>query len=108
MTKASLRGLGAIALLALALLALSSGAPAGGSARPVHTYWIAAVPVHWNVVPNEHDAINHITFKPEETTFDTVVYKAFTPGFGRELSDRYAGIPGPTIHAPSTRSIGRA
>src|SRR5439155_22851494 len=99
MTKGSLRGPGAIALLALALRALPSGAPAGVSARPVRTYWIAAEPVHWNVVPNEHDAINHVTFKSEATTFDTVVYKAFTPGFGRELSDRNARIRGPTINA---------
>jgi len=68
-------------------------------------YWIAAVPVRWNVVPNEHDAINHVTFKPEETTFDTTVYRAFTPGFGRELADKPGvsadndGIPGPTIRA---------
>jgi FtsP/CotA-like multicopper oxidase with cupredoxin domain len=100
MTKASLRGPGACALLALALLGLlPAGAPAGSLRRPVREYWIAAMPVHWNVVPNEHDAINHVTFKKEETTFDTIVYKAFTPHFGRALSDRYAGIPGPTIHA---------
>jgi FtsP/CotA-like multicopper oxidase with cupredoxin domain len=105
MTKASLRGPGATALLALALLALPSGAPAGAAERPVRTYWIAAVRVHWNVVPNEHDAINHVTFKSEATTFDAVVYKAFTPGFGHELPDRpnvsgdNEGIPGPTIRA---------
>jgi manganese oxidase len=100
MTKASRRGPGACAFLALALLGLlPAGAPASSLRRPVREYWIAAVPMHWNVVPNEHDAINHVTFKPEETTFDTIVYKAFTPHFGRELSDRNAGIPGPTIHA---------
>jgi FtsP/CotA-like multicopper oxidase with cupredoxin domain len=61
--------------------------------------------MRWNVVPNGHDAINAVTFKPEETSFDTVVYKAFTPGFGRELVDKPGvsgdndGIPGPTIRA---------
>jgi FtsP/CotA-like multicopper oxidase with cupredoxin domain len=106
MTKGSLRGPGALALLALALLGLlPAAAPAGALKPPVRTFWIAAVPVHWNVVPNGHDAINNVNFKPEETTFETIVYKAFTPGFGRALPDRANvsgdndGIPGPTIHA---------
>ncbi len=105
MKRAAWGGPGAFALLALALLGLLPAAAPASAARPVRTYWIAAVPVRWNVVPNEHDAINHVTFKPEETTLDTVVYKAFTPGFGRELADRPGvsgdndGIPGPTIRA---------
>jgi manganese oxidase len=105
MKRAALGGPGAFALLALTLLGLlPSSAPASSSA-PIRVYWIAAVPLRWNVVPNEHDAINHVTFKPEETTLDTVVYKAFTPGFGRELADKPGvsgdndGIPGPTIRA---------
>jgi manganese oxidase len=105
MKKAALGGPGAFALLALTLLGLLPSAAPASASRPVRVYWIAAVPQRWNVVPNEHDAINHVSFKPEETTFDTVVYKAFTPGFGRELQDKPGvsgdndGIPGPTIRA---------
>jgi FtsP/CotA-like multicopper oxidase with cupredoxin domain len=105
MKRAALGGPGAFALLALTLLGLLPSAAPASAARPARVYWIAAVPVRWNVVPNEHDAINHVTFKPEETTFDTTVYRAFTPGFGRELADKPGvsadndGIPGPTIRA---------
>jgi FtsP/CotA-like multicopper oxidase with cupredoxin domain len=92
-------------LLALVVLGFVAAAAPGAVSRPVRTYWIAAVPVRWNVVPNEHDAINHHTYTPEQTTFDTIVYKAFTPHWGRELANRPGvsgdndGIPGPTIHA---------
>lgn len=105
MTRGSLRGPGAFALLALALLAFFPTAPASGKQRHVRTYWIAAVPLRWNVVPNGHDAINKVDFPADQTTFDTIVYKAFTPGWGQPLADNPSasgdndGIPGPTIRA---------
>ena len=89
------------------LLGLAPWAPAGrasGWESELH-YWIAAVPVTWNLVPNEQDAINHVRFTPEKTTLRTVVYKAFTPGWRKPLPNRASvsgdndGIPGPTIHA---------
>jgi manganese oxidase len=92
---------GAFALLALA--ALSIGVPA---ARPVsapgHTveYWVAAVPVTWNVVPNGRDAINHVRFTPGKTVFRTVVYRAYTPQWETMLPGQSPlGIQGPLIHA---------
>jgi FtsP/CotA-like multicopper oxidase with cupredoxin domain len=69
------------------------------------TYWIAAVPVRWNIVPNGHDAIMGMEFTRKETTLRTVVYKAFTPGWGEPLKSVSSvvgdedGIPGPTIQA---------
>ena len=107
MTARLLRGPGAFLLLALAALVFGSGATSAGrsAAGRTRVYWIAAVPMRWNVVPNEHDAINHVTFTPKETTFDAVVYKAFTPGWSRELPDNpnvsgdNDGIPGPLIRA---------
>lgn len=76
-----------------------------GTGPQTRTYWIAAVPVTWNVVPNGRDAIMGEEFSPKETTVRTVVYKAFTPGWGEPLhgvpgvfGDR-DGIPGPTIRA---------
>jgi FtsP/CotA-like multicopper oxidase with cupredoxin domain len=106
-TNAQLRGPGALVLLAFAALGLGSG---GTSARATarsttRVYWIAAVPMRWNVVPNEHDAINHVTFTPAKTTFDAIVYKRFTAGWERERPDNPSisgdndGIPGPLIHA---------
>jgi manganese oxidase len=63
------------------------------------------VPLTWNVVPNERDAIEGKTFQPEETTFETVVYKAYSRGWHEQLPDRADitgdndGIPGPLIRA---------
>jgi FtsP/CotA-like multicopper oxidase with cupredoxin domain len=100
------RGLGALLpALTLLLFALPAATPAQRRVREVREYWIAAVPVTWNVVPNERDAINEKTFLPEKTTFQTVVYRAFTPNWETPLPDRPRiyddndGIPGPTIHA---------
>lgn len=90
---------------AFALLAgLLPASTAGGPSRTLH-YWIAAVPATWNLVPNGHDAIDHEKFPPEKTTFEAVVYKAFTPGWRRPLRDLpwiagdNDGIPGPLIRA---------
>jgi FtsP/CotA-like multicopper oxidase with cupredoxin domain len=72
--------------------------------RTLH-YWIAAVPATWNIVPNGRDAIEGKRFQLEETTFETVVYKAFSRGWERPLPDRpeLSGdndqIPGPLIRA---------
>lgn len=96
------RGPGAL-LPALAILLALWLAPAAG-AKTV-TYWIAAVPVTWNVVPNGHDAIMDEEYPPEETTLETVVFKAFTPGWKKPLGDLpwvagdNDGIPGPLIRA---------
>jgi manganese oxidase len=34
---------------------------------------------HWNMIPNERDAILGTTYSPSETLFPTVVYRRFTP-----------------------------
>jgi FtsP/CotA-like multicopper oxidase with cupredoxin domain len=96
-------GLLAVTFVVLALAPGTAGRDApGGRTRE---YWIAAVATKWNVVPNERDAIEDKRFRPEETTFETVVYKAFTPRWERPLPDRpnvagdNDGIPGPLIRA---------
>jgi FtsP/CotA-like multicopper oxidase with cupredoxin domain len=96
----AMRGL--LPVLALALVFVPGPGAAQGRMR---TYWIAAVPVTWNVVPSGRDAIDGQTFAPDKTTFETVVYKAFTPNWERPLPDRPRifgdndGIPGPLIRA---------
>jgi FtsP/CotA-like multicopper oxidase with cupredoxin domain len=103
-------GLGAL-LAFLALAGAVTWAPAAvgpGKATPtgvVREYWIAAVPVRWNVVPNERNAIDKEMFTPEETTFTTVVYKRYTRDWGKQLPNQPGvsadndGIPGPLIKA---------
>ena len=102
MTRPFLRGSRACGLAALAAVLLASASAAqarrDGSTRE---YWVAAVPVKWHVVPNGRDAIGAQSFRPEDTTFDTVVYRQFTKGWARmipnEVGDR--GIQGPLLHA---------
>ena len=89
--------------LVLGVAALLALAPAAAEGATRH-YWIAAVPATWNVVPSGRDPIEGTTFPSEETRFDTVLYKAYTRGWGRPLPNRWwagdnDGIPGPTIRA---------
>ena len=44
------------------VLAFSASASAA-----TRTYWIAAVPTNWNVIPNEKDAMSGMTFTPAQT-----------------------------------------
>jgi FtsP/CotA-like multicopper oxidase with cupredoxin domain len=96
-----LRGPGLVASAFAAIVFLAAGA----AQAAVKEYWVAAVPVTWNVVPNERNAIEHETFTPDQTTLRTVVYKAFTANWGKPLPDipwisgDNDGIPGPTIRA---------
>ncbi len=87
--------LGVVASLALV--------PAAAQGATRH-YWIAAVPQTWNVVPSGRDPISGMTFEPEETTMETVLYKRFTRNWASPWPNRATvgdndGIPGPTIRA---------
>lgn len=90
------------ALASAGALALFAAAPA---AARVRDYWIAAVPTSWNVVPNGRDAIMGTPIARADSIFPTVVYRRFTPGWGRALSNASRSsadgltIPGPLIHA---------
>ena len=95
-----LRGAGAGGLGALA------GAPAAvAAAGRTREYWIGAVPMRWNVVPNGLDAISGTRYDRRATALDTVVYRRFTPGWRslmrnrRSVSGDNDGIPGPLIRA---------
>ena len=41
-------------------------------------YWVAAVPVTWNIVPNGRDAIMGMEYGPADTVMGTAVYRRFT------------------------------
>ena len=93
--------LAAVAALTAATAA-QARAPAANAA--VREYWVAAVPVTWNVVPNGRDAIMGDTYPPAMTVFPTIVYRRYTPGWKRPLpnaadSQPNTAIPGPLLHA---------
>ncbi len=89
-------------------LALGMGAAALAAApapAAVKHYWVAAVPVTWNVVPTQHDAIMDMMYPPSDTIFPTVVYKRYTKNWKRQLPNQPQGdgnqdqMPGPLLRA---------
>jgi hypothetical protein len=45
----------------------------GGSHGKTVEYWVAAVPLTWNIVPNSHDAIMGMHVEPAQSVVRTVV-----------------------------------
>lgn len=86
------------ALVLGALMALLLAAPAEAATRE---YWVAAVPVTWDVVPNHRDAIMGERFRPAETVLRTVAYRQYTRGFAKQLPNGpgNAGLQGPLLRA---------
>jgi FtsP/CotA-like multicopper oxidase with cupredoxin domain len=90
------------ALAALvAMGAAAHAAPAGAATRH---YWVAAVPVTWNMIPNGRDAIMGTRYDPSQTVFGTVVYRRYTKNWRRPTSRPMNGaggdgLNGPLIHA---------
>jgi manganese oxidase len=82
--------------------AASSSTPAAGR---VIDYWIAAVPVVWNIAPNGKDAITGMPVPREDSIIETVVYRRFSSGWRRPMQNapRESAdgllIPGPLIRA---------
>jgi FtsP/CotA-like multicopper oxidase with cupredoxin domain len=85
------------------------GALLGGSApvasAQTRDFWVAAVPVTWNAVPNQRDAITNTSYDPAETVFPTTVYRRYTRNWGHPLRNTAASsgnadlIPGPLLRA---------
>ena len=100
-------GLGALGALLtlLAALAVMPSAAGGADRGQLREYWIAAVPMRWNVVPNGRDAIEKERFDKSETTFTTIVYRRFTPNWEKAIPNQpgaasgHDGIPGPLLRA---------
>ena len=93
------RGRRAVVLGALATGLLLATPPPGAAAT--REYWVAAVPVSWNVVPNGRNAIEGERFTRSETVFRTVVYRQFTKDFATQIPNApgNAGIQGPLLRA---------
>ena len=81
------------------LTSVAAGGPA--PAGNVREYWVAAVPVTWNVVPNERNAIEAESFTPDKTVFRTVVYRQYTKDFATQVPQLPGnqGIQGPLLRA---------
>ncbi|MBM3676451.1 MAG: hypothetical protein FJW96_01000 [Actinobacteria bacterium] len=98
MRRLVIGGSGALALLTLVLVLVAPRATAGDTIRE---YWIAAVPMTWNVAPNQRNAIEHERFTRAQTTMRTVVYRAFTKDFEQPIPNAPGnqGLQGPLIKA---------
>jgi FtsP/CotA-like multicopper oxidase with cupredoxin domain len=93
----------------VAAFMLGSGAVASAAApvasAKVRDYWVGAVPVTWNIVPNQRDGITGTTYAPAQTVFPTVVYRRFSPGWRHPMRNAPARggnqdlVPGPLIRA---------
>ena len=85
--------------LAIALGAALGAAPSAHAA--VREYWVAAVDVDWNMVPNGRDAIADMMYDASQTVFPTVVYRRYTKSWKKPLrnSPDQDLIPGPLLHA---------
>jgi manganese oxidase len=98
--RALLAALAAPALGA-AVLGATALAQEGPASPTVREYWVAAVPVTWNVVPNERNAIERERFTPAQTVFRTVAYRLFTKDFAKQLPNEAGnqGLQGPLLRA---------
>ena len=89
----------------LAVGAGSAVVPSAAAAAPrVREYWVGAVPVTWNLVPNGRNAIENERYTRDQTVFRAVAYRAFTPRWrsllprGQRVRDEF-GLIGPLIRA---------
>ena len=81
--------------------------PLADAATPGHTidYWVAAVPVTWNIAPNGQDAIMGMDVPLADTVVQTVVYRRTTPHWRASLPNAPRSssdglvIPGPLLRA---------
>jgi manganese oxidase len=93
------------AALACVLSLLGATTFTAGAQARTDVYWVAAVPVAWNVVPFEKDPMMPQAFTAAETVFQTIVYRRYTPGWKQpapgvaERPGDEHGIQGPLLHA---------
>ena len=92
----------ALSLVTIGGVAAFAAAPAASA--QTREYWVAAVPVTWNMIPNQFDDITGTRFDPVQTVMPTVVYRRFTAHWGTPLSNTPESgnqnlIPGPLLRA---------
>ncbi|SEN62294.1 Multicopper oxidase [Actinacidiphila rubida] len=114
---------------ALAALSLTAAPQASAAARPAPTrpagrpaadpftldrfaptgrlreYWVQADSFPHNAVPNGHDMMTGAKFTADQTTFQAIGFRAYSPGWGSPLPADFgpegiganSGIPGPVL-----------
>ena len=96
--------MGALAI-AGALTVIGLSLAGGGSPGRTVEYWVAAVPLTWNIVPNGHDAIMGMHIAPAQSVLRTVVYRRYSANWKQPLANASNAsadgllIPGPLIQA---------
>ena len=90
---------GAVGVGAVGMAAARDAATA--TTPSVREYWVAAVPVTWNVAPNGRNAIEGERFTRAQTVFRTVAYRQFTKDFAKQLPAEPGnpGLQGPLLRA---------
>lgn len=73
------------------LIGAASLLAAPSASAATRDYWVAAVPVTWNIVPNQRDAIMGMEYTPAQTVFGTVVYRRYTRNWRRPIANVPAG-----------------
>lgn len=71
----------------------------------VREYWLQADSFALDLVPNRRDAMTGMTFTADQTTYQAIGYRAYTPGWGRPLPGDEGpegigpntGVPGPVL-----------
>ena len=80
-------------------------APAAPSPGRTIDYWVAAVPISWNIVPNGRDAITGDEVPLPDSVLPTVVYRRYSPHWKKPIANAPRAsadglpIPGPLIRA---------
>ena len=105
-SRRSARTWASACVLALGVVLVTSTAAAGSppQGRTID-YWVAAVPVTWNIVPNGRDAITGEQIPLADSVLQTVVYRRYSPNWKKSMEnaprDSADGllIPGPLIKA---------
>ena len=90
-----------VGVLALALLFTVYATRSHDATGRTLDYWVAAVPVTWNIVPNGRDAMMDTRVSPSDSVFRTVVYRRYSPHWRKPLANaRHSSADGPLIPGP--------
>ena len=91
----------------MAVVGAVAARDAATATTKVREDWVAAVPVTWNVVPNQRNAIEGARFAQGETVVRTVVYRQYTKDFAKQIPNG-DGNPGSRARSSGAVSATRS